>query len=487
MAPRLDDRLLADPGRPGTIAWPGYDRSRVRAGIAHIGVGNFHRAHQAVAVDRCLHDDGQHDWGICGIGLGAGAASRARARALREQDGLYGLTEYADDGTPSVRVIGSLLEYLVAPDDPEAVLARLASPAIRIVSLTITEGGYNLDAATHAFRADTEAVRHDLAHRGAPTTAFGFIVEALRRRRADGVPPFTVMSCDNQRENGAVARAAVLGFARAADPRLADWIEASVACPNSMVDRIVPTVGAADVETIRARTGLDDRAPVVAERFSQWVLQDRFPQGRPAWERHGVEMEDDVAPFEAMKGRLLNASHMMLCFPGLLLGYRRADEAMGDGRLARLCDTFMRQDVLPIIEGPTGVDLDRYRASVLLRFGNPAIGDQLIRIASDGASKVPTFLARTLADAIARDRPLERLAFVVACFGRYFGGLDERGAPFEPIEPHLPADELGRLAGSPPEAILTASPLRALGLDRSARFVSAFRAAAASWPLRVPD
>lgn len=460
----------------GALARPGYDRQAVSIGIAHIGVGNFHRAHQALYIDRCLHDPAQHGWGICGIGLGGGAASRAKAKALIDQDCLYTLTESAPDGSIETRLIGAIKDYHLAPDNPGAVLDVLSDPAIRIVSLTITEGGYNIDPSSGAFQLDTPDVRHDLAHPATPRTAFGFIVEALDRRRQAGTRPFTVLSCDNQRGNGDVARHAVLGFALARDADLAEWIAAHVSFPNSMVDRIAPGVTEEDSKAVTARTGFHDAAPVAAEAFTQWVVEDNFCNGRPDLGAVGVELHEDVAPFEAMKGRLLNASHMMLAFPGLLAGYRLADEAMGNARLHDLLRSFMDEDVLPIIEGPQGVSLEAYRDEVLRRFSNPAVGDQLLRIASDGASKIPTFLSATLTTAIGQGRDLSRLAFVLACFARYFAGVDDQGQPFSPVEPNLPASIRDDIAGDP-FALLTASPLAPLRLDQSEAFMHAFRRA----------
>lgn len=471
----IDATALTGPATHA-LARPGYDRDAVSPGIAHIGVGNFHRAHQALYIDRCLHDPAQKTWGICGIGLGGSAASRVKAQALGDQDCLYTLTESAPDGAISTRLIGAITDYRLAPDNPAAVLDMMADPAIRIVSLTITEGGYNIDPASGRFMSDHEDVRHDLANPASPRTAFGYIVEALDRRRKTGAGPFTVLSCDNQRGNGDVAREAVLGFARARDADLAAWIEQHVSFPNSMVDRIAPGVTADHGAAVTARTGFHDASPVVAEAFTQWVIEDDFCNGRPDLAAAGVELVEDVAPFEAMKGRLLNASHMMLAFPGLLAGYRLADEAMRDERMQSLLRAFMDRDVLPIIEGPQGVSLEDYRDEVMRRFSNPAVGDQLLRIASDGANKIPTFLAATLGTALDQKRDLNRLAFVLACFARYFAGMDDHGQRFVPIEPNLPPAIIESIARDP-LALLTAPPLAALKLDRSSAFRHTFERA----------
>ncbi|WP_429557371.1 mannitol dehydrogenase family protein [Paraburkholderia youngii] len=276
------------------MAVPAYDRNRLTAGIAHIGVGNFHRVHQALYVDRCLHLPGHEAWAICGIGLGSSTSALAKVRALHAQDCLYTVTEFDSDGSASTRVIGAMIDYLHASADPEAVLRELAGPAIRIVSLTITEGGYNFDEATGEFKFHEPDVAHDLA--GAPPrTAFGFIVEALRRRREANVPAFTVMSCDNLRQSGNTVRRAVLSFAQAVDPGLADWIADNATFPNGMVDRIAPQVTPEVRAKVAIMSGIDDATPVVEETFTQWVIEDRFSNGRPAFDAVGVEVKSDVS------------------------------------------------------------------------------------------------------------------------------------------------------------------------------------------------
>ncbi|WP_343727131.1 mannitol dehydrogenase family protein [Burkholderia seminalis] len=456
------------------VAVPGYDHHRLTAGIAHIGVGNFHRAHQARYIDHLLHLPGHENWAICGIGLGNSRSSIAKADALRAQDCLYTLTEFSSDGTTTVRVIGAMIEYLHAPSDPEAVLARLADPAIRIVSLTITEGGYNLDETTGAFRFDAPDVAYDLLG-GPPRTAFGFIVEALRRRRAANVLPFTVMSCDNLRGNGDTARRAVLDFARAVDVDLAAWIERYVAFPNSMVDRIAPQV--TDAVRLRANrsSGIDDTAPVVAETFSQWVVEDSFSAGRPAFDAAGVELRDDVHAYEAMKGRMLNASHMLLAYPAILLGHRFVHDAMADRDLAALLDTFLTRDVGPILTLPHGVSARAYAQDTLARFRNAALGDQLLRVAHDGTSKIPVFHEKTIGALIAHNGDMRREALLLACFQHYLKGIDDLGHPFAVSEPRFDAADLDRVRSGDPLAILNSKPFAAMGLDAHARFIEPFR------------
>lgn len=468
----LSNATLARLGPAAAI--PGYDRTALRPGIVHLGVGNFHRVHMATVIDDCLHLPGHSDWAIVGVGLLDGVAARAKAAAYAAQDGLYTVTTCWPDGRAAARVVGAMVGYLHAPADPEAVLARLTAPSTRIVSLTITEGGYAIDEASGTFDLTAPGVREDLAG-GPPKTAFGFIVEALARRRAAGLPAFTVLSCDNLRQNGDTARLCVTSFARARDASLAAWIDANASFPNSMVDRIAPQLAAKDRARLNAASGIDDLLPAFCEDFSQWVVEDRFCAGRPDLARAGVTFSDDVAGFEAVKGRLLNASHMLLSYPALLCGFRLVHEALGEPLLARLLDTFMDRDVIPFLRGPAGVSLTDYKARIIERFSNPAIGDQLTRIAHDGASKLPIFHAKTIATLRDTGGDLRREAFLLACFHRYFGAVDDRGAAFPVFEPTLSDADRVRAASADPLALLDTAPFRALSLAAHAPFAAWYR------------
>jgi mannitol-1-phosphate/altronate dehydrogenase len=468
----LDERTSTT--LPERIARPGYDRRGVTPGIAHFSVGNFHRAHQAFYIDRCLALGGQEGWGICGIGVVDSAPERAKAASFAKQGGLYTLTRFPPQGEPASAVIGSIVECLFAPADPAAVLARLSDPAIRIVSMTITEGGYNMDEATGRFRLDAPDIAHDLADPGAPRTVFGFIAEALARRRAQGTAPFTVLSCDNLRHNGEVARHAVLSFAGARDPGLADWIDAEVAFPSCMVDRITPAVTPDDVRRLNGLTGVEDEVPVFAEDFIQWVVEDRFRNGRPRLEEVGVQFTSDVAAYERIKLRMLNASHVMLSYPGLLGGCRLVHEAMADPRIRGLLRAFLDRDVIPLLEPPPGMELGLYRDSVLERFSNPAINDQLLRLTSDSGSKIPVFLGDTIGECLDRGGDHRRLAFMLAAFARYLSGIDDKGVAFVPQEPHLTAGDMALADDPDPAAPLRMKALKGLGLERSRAFVESF-------------
>lgn len=427
---------------PAGISAPAYDPATIGTGIVHFGVGNFFRAHEAFYVDRCLALAGQQGWGIVGVGLTAGARSERKAEQFTAQDCLYSLTEAAPDGGRAVRVIGALRGYLLAPANPTAVLDLLTDPSVRIVSMTITEGGYNIDETTGEFRLDNAAVRADLAGGASPTTIFGYVVEALARRRAAGAGPFTVLSCDNLRHNGDVARTAFLGFARARDPDLAAWIEAHVTFPNGMVDRITPSVDDAIAGALNAASGLDDALPLVAEDFTQWVVEDRFCAGRPALEEAGVQFVADVTGYEHVKVRMLNASHILLAFPGILLGYRQVDEALRDPDLARFVNAYLERDVIPRLDAPAGLDPQDYRRSVLRRFSNPAMADQLLRIGGDGSSKIQVFWTETVRRALSDGGDLRRIAFGIAAYLEALRGMDETGVQYAPTEPTLDATQL---------------------------------------------
>jgi mannitol 2-dehydrogenase len=460
------------------IRVPGYDRKALRPGIVHFGVGNFFRVFEAVYVDDCLHKPGNEAWGIVGVGLLDGAASREKAASFKAQDGLYSVTEFDGKGRPTYRVIGSLIDYLHAPADPEAVLARLTDPQCRIVTMTITEGGYNIDEASGRFMLDTPDVAADLAG-GPPRSVFGFIVEALARRRKAGVPAFTVASCDNLRGSGDTIKKAILGFAAARDPDLAAWIEANVGFPNSMVDRLAPQVSAEGRDVLNKGTGLDDKVPVLTEEFTQWVVEDDFRSGRPPLEVEGVEFKPNVAEFLALKGRLINAPHVFLSYPGLLVGHRIVGEALADPLLVRLVEAFLAEDSVPNTKGPPGIDVKAFAAKFVPRFVNPAIPDQLLRVAGDGAAKLPTFHAGIVRAQLDKGADLRRVAFLMAAYGRYLAfatddsAVDDKGGRFKPFEPGLSEDDWAKVRGGP-RGVLAIQALAPLDLTGNPAFMALF-------------
>ena len=414
------------------VGVPTYDRTAVTPGIVHFGVGGFHRAHQAMYLDRLMSDGKALDWGI--VGVGVLPQDRRMYDALAAQDHLYTLVIKHPDGTLEPRVIGSIVGYLFAPDDREAVLARMVDPATRIVSLTITEGGYHVNQVTGELDTSDPALAADLEPGATPGSAFGFIVEALRRRREAGVPPFTVMSCDNIPGNGHVARKMLASFARLKDPSVAEFLETEVRFPNCMVDRITPVTTDADREALAERFGIEDGWPVVCEPFTQWVLEDDFGGVRPPYEDVGVQIVEDVEPYELMKLRLLNASHQALCYLGFLSGYRYAHEVCQDKLFVDFLLAYMDNEGTPTLPPVPGVDLDRYKHQLIERFANPEVRDTLARLCAESSDRIPKWLLPVVREQLAAGREITRSVLVVASWARYAEGVDEEGQPIEVVD-----------------------------------------------------
>ena len=411
------------------VGLPNYDRSQITAGIVHFGVGGFHRAHQAMYLDRLMQQGKALDWGICGVGA---LPHDARMRdVMAAQNGLYTLVERPPDGQETVRVIGSIVEYLFAPDDPDAVIEKMASEQIRIVSLTVTEGGYNLDAVTGKFDPTNQQIVDETSSDELPASVYGLVVEALRRRRDRGLPPFTVMTCDNIQGNGDVAKHTFTSYAKLKDPELGAWIEENVAFPNSMVDRITPATTPDDIAAIESDHGVRDGWPVVCEDFEQWVLQDHFPLGRPPYEEAGVQVVDDVEPYELMKLRLLNAGHQALAYFGYLSGYRLVHDAAQDEALARYVRGYMDQEGTPTLQPVPGVDLDEYKDTLIERFANPHVRDQVQRLCLEASDRIPKFVLPVVRDQLAAGREVRLAAAIIASLARYCEAVDEEGEPIE--------------------------------------------------------
>ena len=395
---------------PAAVSVPGYDRSALVPAVVHIGVGGFHRAHQAVYLDdlaRC----GESGWGLVGVGL----LRPQMGEVLDAQDGLYLVVERSAE-VDRARVVGSMTRYVFAPQDPEALLAVLADERTRLVTLTITSSGYRLDLHTGEFDADDELVASDLDDPSHPETVFGYLVEALHRRRRSGAGPFTVLSCDNMRSNGTAARTAVTSFARLRDPDLAAWIEDRVSFPSSMVDRITPSTTAAERDAIAAATGVDDRWPVITEPFSEWVVEDDFCNGRPPLEQVGVRFVPDVAPYEVAKTRLLNAGHVALGHLGGLAGMRTVDEVVADDVFRAYLVALMCREIAPSLPPVPGVDLEAYQRTLVERLANPRMGDQLARLRRRSASKIPLHVLPSVQAGLDAGRPVRLLALAVAAW-----------------------------------------------------------------------
>lgn len=415
------------------IPVPNYDLDSVKTGIVHFGVGGFHRSHMAMTLNRLMNEGKSLEWGICGVGLLEG--DKKLRDVFAAQDCLYTLVLKHPDGVREPAVIGSIREYLFAPDNPEAVIEKMADPETRIVSLTITEGGYNFDRVTGEFMASTPAVAADLRDDAVPTTAFGFVTEALRRRRERGIPAFTVLSCDNIQGNGHVAQEMFVAFAKLKDAELGEWIAQNVAFPNSMVDRITPVTAPEDIAEVAELTGLEDAWPVVAEPFFQWVIEDNFPLGRPEFEAADVQLVEDVEPYELMKLRLLNASHQGLTYFGYLSGYRYAHEALADPAIANFLLAYMDNEATPTLRPVPGIDLTAYKHKLIERFSNPEVKDTLARLCAESSDRIPKWLVPVIHDRLAQNGDVTLSAAIVASWARYAEGTDEQGEPINVVDP----------------------------------------------------
>ena len=425
------------------ITRPSYDRSKVKAGIVHIGVGGFHRSHQAYYTDALLSDSEASDWGICGVGLRD--ADRKIGDILKAQDYLYTLIVKHPQGTIETRIIGSLIDFMLACDDPGAVIDRMASADTKIVSLTITEGGYNFNPATGEFDFDNPDVRHDLEHPSSPKTVFGYLTAALKKRRALGLPAVTIQSCDNIQHNGDMTRKMLLAFAHKQDADLARWIESDVSFPNAMVDRITPVTTPEDIAYLRSAMGLEDQWPVTCEPFTQWVIEDNFSNGRPAWEKVGAQFVPDVTPYEKMKIRLLNAGHSVLGMLGSIHGHKTIDGCMADPLFAAYVRRFMDVEATPVLDPVEGVELEAYKDSLIERFGNPNIKDSVARICLESSAKLPKFLIPTITENLALGGSIRYATLVIAAWCFYSDkGVDQHGERLDIVD--VLKDELHQAA-----------------------------------------
>lgn len=419
-------------GLPERIARPRYDRAALTPGIVHIGLGNFHRAHQAWYLHRLMQAGKAREWAILGAGV------RPQDAAMREkllaQDCLTTLIALEPEGR-TAEVTGGMIDFLPVEPGNEPLVRAMADPAIRIVSLTVTEGGYYLDPATSGLDITHPDICHDAAHPECPNTAFGAIVAALKQRRAAGAGPFTGLSCDNLQGNGAVLRQSVTGLARLTDPELAAWIDTACSFPNSMVDCITPATGPKELSLVR-NLGIDDLAPVTHENFRQWVIEDDFCAGRPAWEEAGATFTDSVHAYETMKIRILNAGHQLLANIGELLSIGMIAECMAHPLVSQFFRKVQSEEIVPYVEAVPGMSPAGYLELIEARFANPAIGDTVRRVAFDGSSLHPGFVLPILRDALAAGGPVAGLGLVEALWARMCAGVREDGREIEPNDPH---------------------------------------------------
>jgi len=418
---------------PETVARPRYARESLRAGILHIGVGNFHRAHQAVYLDDLFNAGKDHDWAILGAGVRQGDA--AMRRALEPQDWLTTVVEL-EPGANRARISSSMIDFVPGNDDGRAIVDALDDPAIRIVSLTVTEGGYCIDPASGAFNPDHPEIRYDASHMEAPRGVFGVLLAALKRRRDRGLAAFTVMSCDNIPHNGRVTMDAVAGLADLIDPALAAYVRESVAFPNSMVDRITPATTDRERAILEERFGIKDNWPVFCEPFRQWVLEDHFPTGRPALEEVGVTFTPHVAAFELMKLRILNGGHAAIAYPAALLGIHFVHDAMAEPLVRGFLDKLETEEIIPHVPPVPGVDLADYYRLIASRFSNPDVGDTIPRLAQDGSNRQPKFILPSTRERLKAGADVPGLALESALWCRYCAATTDAGAAFELNDPN---------------------------------------------------
>ena len=426
---------------PPGVAKPRYARNELRAGILHIGVGNFHRAHQAVYLDDLFNAGKSLDWALIGSGIRAG--DRAMRQALEPQDWLTTVVEL-EPGANTARVTGAMVGFVPVNEDGRAIVDALDDPALRIVSLTVTEGGYCIDPATGVFNPEHPDIVYDAAHRDAPRGVFGVLLAALKRRRNRGLAPFTVMSCDNIPHNGEVAKDAVAGLSDLLDPALAAYVREQVAFPNSMVDRITPATTDRERAILMERFGVQVNWPVFCEPFRQWVLEDNFPAGRPALEEVGVTFTPDVAAFELMKLRILNGGHATIAYPAGLLGIHFVHDAMADPLVRGFLDKLETEEIIPCVPPVPGVELQDYYQLIATRFANPDVGDTIPRLAQDGSNRQPKFILPSTRDRLKAGADVTGLALESALWCRYCAGTTDDGAPFTLDDPN--ADRLTRAA-----------------------------------------
>ncbi len=415
-----------------TLQVPKYKHSDLAPGILHFGVGNFHRAHLAVYLDDLFNKGLNYDWAL--IGTGVMAFDDKVGTTLAAQDYLTTVVEQ-DNEISSAHITGAMIDF-ISPNDKNAILAKLVDPAIRIVSMTITEGGYFIDPATQKFDPANLAITRDAANPTDPATVFGYIVAGLKARKDKGMKPFTVMSCDNVPHNGVVTRNAVVGLAKLSDKSLAEWIKANVAFPNAMVDRITPASGERERKIVAEEFGVDDAWPVFCEEFKQWVVEDNFPLGRPQWEKVGAQFVDDVTPWEYMKIRILNGGHAVIAYISGLMDIHFVHDAMQNPLIKAYLKKVTDDEIRPTIHPVPGTDLTEYQKLIERRFSNRKIADTIRRLCLDGSNRQPKFIVPPIADRLKAGKSINGLALESALWCRYCFGTTESGKVIEPNDPN---------------------------------------------------
>lgn len=455
---------------PAEVQQLKYDRDKIQTGIVHLGIGAFHRAHQAYYTEAVLNQFGG-DWGIVGCSL----RSPAVREQLAPQDGLYTLVERSGEGE-KLQVIGAVQRVLVGPENPAGLVALMADPKIKIVSLTVTEKGYCHDPATGNLNFSHPDIVHDLSNLKRPTSAIGYLVAALQQRYMAAAKSFTALSCDNLPNNGEILEKVVLQFAEKVSPELALWIKQNTTFPSTMIDRIVPATTDQDRVEIEARLGLRDEAMVVAEPFTQWVIQDHFSDGRPAWEKVGAQLVDDVHIFEKIKLRLLNGAHSTLAYTGYLSGFNYISEVMSEPAFVNLVTRYMAREAGETVTAPEGFDIEFYKRQLRDRFFNKALKHRTWQIAMDGSQKLPQRLLETLREQLAGNGNIDIICLAVAAWIRYVSGVDEKGNAIEVSDPHAKVlrqlcDDNAKNPSAIVRAVVALSPIFGEDLVHESRFI----------------
>ncbi|MEP1489608.1 MAG: mannitol dehydrogenase family protein [Algibacter sp.] len=411
------------------VSTPSFDRDQIKTSIAHIGVNNFHRAHQASYMHELIENHNELNYGICGIDLLD--SNRKIYNILKDQDGLYTLITKDTEGLHKTKVIGSIIEYFFGPENPMAVIERLANPDIKIISLTIAEDGYHLNEITGEFDQKHPNVAEDVINPFYPKTVFGYLTQAFKLRKQRGVPGCTILSCDNIKDNGDTMKHSFFKYVNKNEPKLLAWLKENTTFPNTMVDRIAPITQSKDIEALKKDFSIDDQWPVVCESFSNWVIEDHFFQEKPNWEKVGVQFVKNIEPYQNMKLQLLNAGHTILGVLGMLHGYRTVHEAANDDDFMLFLKDFMDKEVSPTLIKAENVVIEAYKTTLVSRFKNQHINDSLSRICNESSAKIPLFILSTLNKQLLKDKTINSIAFVIAAWCKYHDGIDDQGNTYK--------------------------------------------------------
>lgn len=414
---------------PATVLTPSFDRDKIKTSILHIGVSNFHRSHQAYYTHELIEKYDELNYGICGVDLLD--SDRKIYNILKDQDGLYTLYTKEPNGAHKAKIIGSIVEYFFGPENPMAVIEKMASPDIEIISLTIAEDGYHLNEITGVFDMNHPEVNEEIKNPFNPKTVFGYLTQAFKLRKLRKLPGCTILSCDNIKSNGDTMKQSLFDYVSKTDPELLDWISKNTTFPNTMVDRITTITDFDDIETLKQEFLIEDQWPVVCESFAQWVIEDKFLHKKPSWEKVGVQFTQNIEPYEKMKLRLLNAGHTILGTLGTMRGYKTVYEAAIDEDLMIFLKAFMDEEVLPTLKESNPRNVKSYKKMLVSRFQNPHINDRLSRICQESSAKIPLFILPTIKDQLKNEKNVKRAAFIIAAWCKYNDGIDDFKIPYK--------------------------------------------------------